>query len=152
MIKNYLLFIFLLMSFSIFGQKKYYLLVGTYNSAKSNGIYVYDFNIKDGLAEIVDSVATSNPSYLEISPDQKFVYAVNEDGANGNGGRVTSFSFDRTMGHPSQLSTTTSMGDHPCYVSVDQTGKWVMAGNYTSGSASLFYVDELGWLQKKVSI
>jgi 6-phosphogluconolactonase (cycloisomerase 2 family) len=39
-------------------------------------------------------------------------------------------------------------GDHPCYVIVDNTGKWVIAANYTSGSLSVLPVKRDGSLDK----
>ncbi|MFL5773677.1 MAG: lactonase family protein [Flavisolibacter sp.] len=149
--KNVFLIIMLIISASGSAQKKYYMLVGTYTNGRSKGIYVYDYNMSEGSATLVDSVVTSNPSYLAISPDRNTVYAVNEEGGNGDG-RVTSFSFDRSTGNLKELSTTKSMGDHPCYVAVDKTGKWVTAGNYSSGSAALLSVDKNGELWLKGSM
>ncbi|MGZ8538674.1 MAG: lactonase family protein, partial [Flavisolibacter sp.] len=83
------LFIFVLVSIimaSCSSGKKQYMLVGTYTSGKSKGIYVYEFNGDDKKATLVDSITASNPSFLAISPNQKYVYAVNEDDvANGGG-------------------------------------------------------------------
>src|SRR5690349_13809907 len=60
----------------------YNLLIGTYTKpGKSEGIYVYSFNVKTGDTAF-KSVATgiSNPSYLAISKDRKKVYSVSEAG------------------------------------------------------------------------
>ena len=55
--------------------QKNYLLVGTYTGAGSEGIYVYNFDEATAETSLVSTAKTSNPSYLAISPDQKFVYA-----------------------------------------------------------------------------
>ncbi len=126
-----------------------YLIVGTYDSPASEGIYVYKFNSADGSAKEVSHIKTSNPSYLTISPDKKFVYAVNENGdSTGKGGSVTSFSFNKKNGTLTQLSRQSSEGNNPCYVSVDKTGKWVIAGNYSSGNFSVLPVIKNGLLGK----
>ncbi|HEY1021697.1 MAG TPA: beta-propeller fold lactonase family protein, partial [Flavisolibacter sp.] len=65
-----------------------YLLAGTYTGEKSKGIYVYRFQ-PNGSAVLVDSAVTPNPSYLAVSPDQQYVYAVNELGNGQGGGKVT---------------------------------------------------------------
>lgn len=133
-------------------QKKY-MLVGTYTQGKSVGIYVYSFDTNSGSATIVDSIKTSNPSYLAVSPDQKFVYAVNENNDHqGNGGKVTAFSFNKATGHLVQLNQQPSMGDDPCYITVDKTGKWVIVGNYSSGSVAVLPIQKDGSLSKAVSI
>ena len=116
----------------------HYLLAGTYDSPKSEGIYVYKFNSADGSAKEVSHIKTPNSSFLTVSPDQKYVYAVNETAdSTGKGGGVTSFSFDRKKGTLTQLSRQSSEGNHPCYISIDKTGKWVIAGNYSSGNFSI---------------
>ena len=54
-----------------------FLLVGTYTSEEgSKGIYVYRFNSLSGKSDSVSMVELTNPSYLTLSPDEKFVYAV----------------------------------------------------------------------------
>jgi 6-phosphogluconolactonase len=126
------------------------MLVGTYTSGKSTGIYVYEFNGDDKSAKLVDSAKTSNPSYLAVSPDKKYVYAVNEDDSRSGGGGVTAFSFDN--GHLKELNKQPTLGDHPCYVSVDKTGKWVIAGNYSSGSISVLQVQPDGTLANRVNV
>jgi len=132
--------------------KKEYMLVGTYTSGKSTGIYVYEFNADDKTAKLVDSVKTSNPSFLAVSPDQKFVYAVNENDAKTGGGSVTAFSFDKTNGDIKELNAQPTLGDHPCYVAVDKTGKWVIAGNYSSGSISVLQVNPDGSLANRTNV
>ena len=125
----------------------YYLFIGTYTSGKSEGIYVYRFNLATGEAKPV-SIASgvSNPSYLAISPSRKFVYAVNENGGE-QPGEVSAFDFDKKTGKLSFLNKQQSGGDSPCYVSVDKSGKWVVVGNYTGGNLSALPVNADGSLQ-----
>jgi len=128
-------------------QQQHYLLTGTYTSGKSEGIYVYRFNSADGTASPVSQVKISNPSFVAVSPDEQFVYSVEEDAAaNGKGGEISAFSFNKNTGALSFINRQATGGDHPCYVSVDKTGKWVAAGNYSSGSLSIFPVDANGGL------
>ena len=124
-------------------QNENYLLIGTYTSGSSKGIYVYKFNSATGDNHFVSSVKTSNPSFLAISPNKKTVYAVNENAdtiGSVVGGSVTAFSFNAVDGKLTPMDTHPSGGTNPCYVSVDKTGKWVFAGNYSSGTLSVFPV------------
>lgn len=130
--------IFLSLVFLSSSGQDHSLLVGTYDSPKSEGIYVYKFNIR--MVQPKRSVISKHPilSFLTVSPDQKYVYAVNETAdSSGKGGGVTSFSFDRKKGTLTQLSRQSSEENHPCYISTDKTGKWVIAGNYSSGNFSI---------------
>ncbi|OQP52569.1 3-carboxymuconate cyclase [Niastella yeongjuensis] len=115
-------------------QTNYYLIIGTYTRGNSEGIYVYKMNTETGDVSYVNKAAASNPSYLDVSPDEKFVYAVNEDASDK--GSVSVFSFDKTNGTLKYIDKQTSGGDHPAYVAVNKTGKWVAVANYTGGSFS----------------
>jgi 6-phosphogluconolactonase len=123
-----------------------YLIVGTYTGGKSEGIYVYHFNSTTGGFDSVGMIKTNNPSYLAISPDEKFVYAVNEAADKGNGGKVSAFSFNKANGKLTFIDQQPSGGDDPCYVSVDKTDKWVAIANYTSGSLSILPINKNGGL------
>jgi 6-phosphogluconolactonase len=133
-------------------QKKQYMLVGTYTSGKSSGIYVYSFDSRSEAAQLVDSIKTSNPSYIAVSPNKKFVYAVNEDAEPGIGGKVTAFAFNKQTGRLLQLNQQRSMGNHPCYITVDKTGKWVIVGNYSSGTVAVLPVRKDGSLGEAVTV
>ncbi len=124
-----------------------YLIVGTYTGGKSEGIYVYKFNSADGSSKEVSHIKTSNPSFVAVSPDQRFVYAVHEDAdGSGKGGEISAFSFNKKTGVLTYINEQPTKGDHPCYVVVDKTGKWVIAANYTSGSLSVLPVKRDGSL------
>lgn len=143
------LFVILLPA-TVVGQSStsFYLLVGTYTSEDSEGIYVYEFDVETGEITYVSKAAgIANPSYLAISPDENYVYAVNETGGE-EGGSVSSFSFDKEEGKLTFLNKESSEGDHPCYVSVDQTGQWAFAGNYSGGSLSMLPIADDGRLSK----
>ena len=136
--------LFALLAFNtIIAQQKTYLLVGTYTSGKSEGIYVYDFNTTTGESSLLSTAKTPNPSYLAVSPNHKVVYSVTENADStkaGVGGEVSAFAFNNKTGTLTEMNKQFSGGKHPCYVAVDNTGKWVFAANYSSGSAVLFPV------------
>ena len=132
-----------LLSFLVFitAAQQHYLITGTYTSGKSEGIYVYKFSSTDGSASEISHVKISNPSFVAVSPNEQFVYAVQEDAAsNGKGGEIAAFSFNKQTGVLTYINEQPSGGDHPCYVSVDKTGRWVVTGNYSSGSLSVLPV------------
>ena len=120
---------------------EYNLLIGTYtNTGKSEGIYVYDFNTKTA-AFRAKSITKNviNPSYLTVSKDNAFVYAVNEDGANSS---VSAFSFDPVKGSLEPLNKLATKGADPCFVIADDVN--VLTANYSGGSISVFGRDSSG--------
>lgn len=134
-------------------QTSSYLLIGTYTSGKSQGINVFRFNTTTGLSNFISEANTINPSYLAISADGKFVYAANETADTSNkttGGNISSFAFDRKSGQLHFINQKPSGGAHPCYVTIDKTGKWVIAGNYSSGTFSILPVKADGSLLEPI--
>ncbi len=114
--------------------QKFNLLIGTYTRpGKSEGIYVYEFDAASGKV-IPRNKATglNNPSYLALSRDEKFLYSVSEGGPGR--GAVSAFSFDKRTGALNLLNSKSSMGDGPCYVTVDKKNKNVFVANYSGGS------------------
>jgi len=130
-----------------------YLLVGTYtNGGKSEGVYVYRFNPNKNETTLV-SVAkgVENPSYLTVSKDQKFVYAVNENQGE-KGGEVSAFALDKTKGELKFLNKQQTGGDNPCYVTADSTGKNVIVANYSGGNIAVLKTNADGSLQPAAQI
>lgn len=127
--------------------KENYLIVGTYTGGKSEGLYVYRFNSTDASFKEISYIKTSNPSFVAISPDQKYVYAVHEiAGNNGKGGEVSAFSFNKKTGSLTYLNEQSSEGNHPCYLVTDKTGKWLFTGNYSSGTLAVLPINKDGSL------
>jgi len=143
--KEILLLLLTALTISVTAQKNSKLIIGTYTNGKSEGIYVYDFNTSSGDNAFVSSVKTANPTFLAVAPNKKYVYAVNENGdAANNGGTVSAFKFNKKKGLLSFINQQPSGGNHPCYIVVDKTGKWVIAANYSGGSFSLLPVNKDG--------
>jgi 6-phosphogluconolactonase len=126
--------------------KVYNLLIGTYTTGKSQGIYVYHFDTGTGKVSYQDKVTgVNNPSYLAISNNRRFVYSVNEVGAD-RAGSVSSFSFDAKSGKLTLINKQPSNGAGPCYVSVDKANKNIFIANYAGGSLSVLPVKADGSL------
>lgn len=129
-------------------------LFGTYTgSGKSKGIYCYKLDLASGkLAEVGVTEGIKNPSFLAISPDGRFVYAVSEVSEGGKPtGAVTAFSLNRKSGELRALNHQSSEGAGPCHVSVDRTGRCVLVANYGSGSVASYPVAEDGSLRPAAS-
>jgi len=123
--------------------QNFYMFVGTYTSGKSEGIYVYRFNTSTGEAGLLSTVTSTNPSYLAIAPNGKYLYSVNESGQTGE---VSSFEFDRGTGRLHFINKQSSGGADPCYISVDKTNKWAIVANYSGGSLSALPINADGSL------
>ncbi len=126
-------------------KSDYYMYAGTYTRQKSKGIYAWRFHAADGTLQPIGLVAeSSNPSFLALSPNNRFLYAVNEDPRTT--GSVSAFAIDAATGKLTPLNKVGSKGAGPCHVSLDRSGKWLFVANYDSGSIASYPVHADGSL------
>jgi 6-phosphogluconolactonase len=118
--------------------KSFDLIVGAYTSGNSKGIAVYRFYTESGkLAYLSQIDNVSNPSYLTVSNNNKFVYAVNEN----DNGEVSSFSFEPKTGKLTFINKVSTLGGAPCYVSVDKNQKNLFVANYSGGNIAVLPIN-----------
>ena len=124
--------------------------VGTYTQTTSKGIYVYDVDTDTGVMEYVSHVGgITNPSFLVLTPDARFLYAVGETG-DPHGG-VFAYAVDAS-GTLAPLNSQSSGGAGPCSIDVHRSGKAVLVANYGGGSVSSFPVNDDGSLGEAASV
>jgi len=89
-----------------------------------------------------------NPSFLDLHPHRNLLYAVNEVGTFGGeeGGGVSAFSVNPTSGELNLLNACSSRGKDPCYISIEQTGRFALVANYSSGSVAMLPIQPDGQL------
>jgi len=142
---TFLLTIILLAQFTYAQKEVYHLLIGTYtNTGKSQGIYAYDVDMEKAVFT-QKSVTTgiSNPSYLVLTPDKRFVYSVNETSENS---AANAYSFDKNTGKLTFINQSATNSPGPCFISVSD--KHVFTANYKGGSLSVFGRNADGSLTK----
>ncbi len=139
-------------------SNEYFLYAGTYTGFKyimhgnptgeshSEGIYVSRFRPATGdLTDARLAAKISNPSFLAIAPDHRFLYAASEDPlslgpARDHESYISAYAIDSKTGDLRLLNTVPSGGTSTCYLSVDKTGKYVLTASYGSASISVLRV------------
>ena len=112
------------------------LLVGTYTKNGSKGIYLYHLDTVSGqLKFLTESDPVSNPSFLAMTKDKQFVYAVNEN----ENGSISSFSLDLTNNLLKFINKVPTRGADPCHISISQDEKNIFVSNYSGGSLTSFH-------------
>ncbi|HYO07353.1 MAG TPA: lactonase family protein [Tepidisphaeraceae bacterium] len=114
------------------------------------GIYVCKFD--PGTGELTPpelAVEARAPSFVELHPSGKFLYATRE--ASGGMG-TAAYAIDRATGKLSPLNEQPSGGRGPCFVGLDATGKVLLVANYGSGHLASLPVGEDGRLGEPASI
>lgn len=133
----------------------YLVYFGTYTGAKtgSKGIYVSKFNSSTGELGAPEVAAeTGSPSFLEIHPSKKYIYAVGEMGTPGaKGGGVSAFSVTLPSGKLTPINQVSAVGQGPCHVNIDKTGGLAMIANYGSGSCASYAIKDDGSLSDAAS-
>ena len=128
-----------------------YVFFGSFNRDKeTEGIYVYQLDtIKGKLSKVTSFKGILNPSFLTLSPNGKYIYACTESKTK-NGGSVSSFEFNPEKKTLTFINNQKSGGENPVYLSAHQNGKWLIVGNYTEGSTSVYPLSEKGRIEPVV--
>ena len=140
----------------------YWVYVGTYTGfaymkeglpaggSHSKGIYVSKFHPPSGqLTKPELAAQITNPAFLAIHPNHRFLYAVTEDplslGPNfDHSSYVSAFSIDPATGKLHLINTRTTGGTSTCYLSIDKTGHYLMFANFGSSSITILRINEDG--------
>ena len=137
--------------------------IGTYTpepgtpkpAGNGEGIYLATVDDATGAPSGLKLVAkTLSPSWLVLSKDHKFLYAVNEVASYGpnKSGSVTAYAVDGATGALKQLNVVDSGGSIPCYVSIHPSGKFLLVANYTGGSYSVTRIKPDGSLGETTDV
>ena len=117
--------------------KSYRAYVGTYTArTNSKGIYEFDFDPATGkMSSVQVAGETKDPSWVVVHPNGKYLYSVNE---MGKASAISAFAIDPKNGKLTLLNQLASLGEDPCFLSFDRTGKFLFVANYTSGNVAVF--------------
>lgn len=124
----------------------YEFLVGTYTDSPIQGINHLYFSPAENILTIETIAAgIANPSFVIASKDGKRVFSLEEE-SGIPGGQVLSFSRNPEDNSLTLIDQKESGGDHPCHISISPNEDFVILGNYTGGSLSVFKVSSEGML------
>lgn len=125
---------------------------GSYSDEASEGIHAFAFDDETGELERMGGAGgIANPSFLALHPRGTFLYAVTEVGKfeGESSGAVAAFSIDPASGGLALLNRQATGGPGPCHLTVDATGRCVLAANYRGGSVCVLPVAEDGRLLER---
>lgn len=125
--------------------------IGTYTKGDSEGIYSFTFDTVAGKIEDIRVAAKiENPTYLTISNNNQYLYAVAKEADNGG---VAAFSLNSDTGELHFLNQQTAEGSPPCHVSIDRHNHYLFSANYHKGTAEAHTLNkENGTVQPKSSV
>ncbi len=109
---------------------------GDLGKAHSEGIYVAKVDPNSGQLDLLQTVPSDNPSFLALSPDQRFLFAINEvaDFEGKNAGSVEAYRIDEGSGEISLINRQALPGPIPAHLQVDPSGKYLVVALYIGSS------------------
>jgi 6-phosphogluconolactonase len=128
--------------------------ISAFASGDKAGIHAFRFDSKTGvLMPLHRTTDIQNPFFLAVSPDQRFMYAINAEKFGGVDDEfVAAYAIEGRSGQLQRLNEQSARGTASCYLAVDATGKTVGVANYASGSVASLPVQKDGSLGEAVSL
>ena len=133
--------------------------IGTYTKkeghvdGKAEGIYTIYRDPETGNLKKGETVARPvNPSFLKISEDNSFLFAVSEVGpGDAESGSLFSYRINED-GSLTELTKISTEGFAPAHIEIDQSGKYIFVSNYVGGVVLVYKISRDGMLQKQQRI
>jgi 6-phosphogluconolactonase len=96
----------------------------------------------DGDLTLLQIVPAMNPSYLALDPSLKHLYSVNEM----TDGHVNAYAIDQANGKLIFLNSMSANGKDTTHLSVQPSGQYLFAANYTSGNSPVYRILTNGFI------
>ena len=121
--------------------------VGSYTSTQrrghGTGITVYEVDPPSGAWTLVQTVPDLvNPSFLALDRRQRVLYS-----AHGDEDYATAFAIDTITGHLTPLNRQPTGGKNGVHLAVDATSRFLVVGNYASGTVAVLPIARDGSLE-----
>jgi 6-phosphogluconolactonase len=126
---------------------------GTFTSEGAEGIYLFSFNNATGTLDLRQVFkGIDNPSFIKISPDKKFLFAVTrpQTAIEASGGFIQSWLI-QDNGQLQFINKQVSHGADPCHIDVSADGKYAAIATYGGGTVSLYEIEQDGRLKPAAS-
>lgn len=158
-----ILFVLALFDCAVFAQEKasepnqvthstngrsFFLYIGTFIGSTPNGrpdgkppskgIYMARFNAETGtLSPPVLAAELANPTFLAVSANQRFLYAITETAPEAF---VSSYGIDSHTGELRLIDRAPTGGSGTAFLSLDRTGKFILLANWGSASVTVIQI------------
>ncbi len=115
---------------------RYVAYVSTYTRNAKVGIYIYDVDVKAGRLKEKDEVEITNSSYISLSHNGKYLYAITDFG-------VESYSIGPD-GCLKNIGTATINGMRGCYLSTDYEDRFLFVAGYHDAKVTVLKINPDG--------
>ena len=113
----------------------HHLLTGSYAPREEEGVKLWRFDTDSGELEQADGISgIPRPSFLAIHPGGEMFVSGSED----FNGELVSYELLSKDEKILERGRRDGNGDHPAYVTIDRSGKWLLSVNYSGGNVNVF--------------
>lgn len=110
---------------------------GTYTKQDGKGIHTFELDTeKAELSNAKVAAEVNNSTYVTISENEKFLYAVEK---GGKGGGLAAFSIDNGQLH--KLNDVLDSEGVPCHVTLNKNGTRAFTAQYHTGTAEMYSIN-----------
>lgn len=109
--------------------ERYVAYVSSYTQVDKHGITIFDVDIENGYFTEREKVEISNSSYVTISKNRKYLYAITDNGVEG-------FKIKKD-GSLTSLGTAPINGMRGCYLSTDYEDHFLFVAGYHDGKITV---------------
>ncbi|MCR5746707.1 MAG: lactonase family protein [Lachnospiraceae bacterium] len=119
---------------------KYVVYAAGYTRDETHGIRLYDYDHETGRISFREKTEISNPSYISISHNGKFLYSITDDG-------VHAYKI-RDDGSLEYLNKAGIHGMRGCYISTDYEDRFLFVAGYHDGKVTVLSLKEDGSVKR----
>ncbi|MCD7735934.1 MAG: lactonase family protein [Lachnospiraceae bacterium] len=119
-------------------QEKYVAYVGTYTHGSSIGIHIYDIDVEAGHMTEREVIPVNNASHMTKSYNGRYLYSIADEGVE-----VLKILPDGGLSPINQVGIDGMRG---CYLSTDQSGRFLFVGGYHDGKVTVVHTHKTGRL------
>lgn len=117
-------------------KNKYVAYVGSYTQEKSKGIHIYDCDVKKGRITERSEIKIDNPSYITLSKDEQYLYAICDQG-------VSAFAILED-GDLELMNVVSTNGMRGCHLTVTDDNKFLIVSGYHDGKVTVMHLNQDG--------
>ncbi|RCW71871.1 lactonase family protein [Saliterribacillus persicus] len=122
---------------------KYIGYIGSYTKVESEGVHRFELDtVEKKIKNVSLAAKLDGPTYLTLSDDNKFLYAVSKEDDKGG---VTAFKVENDT--LEKLNSQAQPGSAPCHVSVNKDNSLLVTANYHTEKAESYQVNADGSLE-----
>ncbi|MFD0860704.1 lactonase family protein [Sungkyunkwania multivorans] len=124
------------------------LFIGSYTEGvPSTGIYIYELDHEsEKLRALYTEDSIVNPSFLKISTNGDFLYAVTKSQLETHGS-IAAFKVQPSTGKLTRINEQPAGGRNPVHLSISKDGDHLINSNYTDAGISCFKIEKDGSLE-----